>query len=161
MVPRNLIAMLMLGAASTAQAVSVSLPATPGFKVGNQATNGRAALVELVPTGEIVTNFTKLITLQTLPGGAAASPAFIAEWTKRYLANCPGAQAAPIVLGGGNSGVRIGCARHPATGKPETVFARALAAGPDMAFVHITIKAVALPQDAAWARDYLGRVHPQ
>jgi hypothetical protein len=138
----------------------VSLPAAPGFVIGNQQRAGRQILVELVPAGQSVNRYTKMISLQTFPNVAATVPpgSFMNAFTRRYLAACPRAQAQMMSLGGGKSGMRIQCPLHPNTGKPETVFARAFPVGRDMAMTHVTLKYVAMPGDAAWARDYVARV---
>jgi hypothetical protein len=138
--------------------LNVKLPPAPGFAIGYQARSGRQVLVELVPTGESVKNFNRMISMQTFPGmGRVRPPVFIAEFTKRYRGGCPRSIVNVVPLGR-DGGVRIDCPRHPNTGRTETVIARAIPVGPDMALVHITLKYTPLPREAQWARDYLGRV---
>lgn len=148
-----------VSAAVPAAAIDVVMPQVKGFHIGFQKQQGRAVLLELVPEGETVERFTRMISLQTSPGlGKVPSATYVAEFAKRYIARCPGSTAVPVPLGKGLAGIRIDCSRHPATGKPETVFARALPVGPDMALVHITTKYMTMPPEAQWARGYLGSV---
>lgn len=142
-----------------AAALNIALPQVAGFHIGNQQQAGRAVLVELVPVGQTVQRFDKMITLQTTPGGSQVSSAtYVATFAKRYLATCPGATAAAVTMGKNLAGIRIDCSRHPKTGKPETVFARALPVGPDMALVQFMTAYMTMPAEAQWARNYLGSV---
>jgi hypothetical protein len=137
----------------------VALPAEDGLVVGHQARQGRAVLVELVPRGETVRRFTRMVTLQTLPGLARIPEAdVLARFAARYREGCPRAASEAFGRENGFEGVRIDCPLHPRTGRMETVFARLLALDPDRAMVQITLTQVPQPADARWARDYLGRV---
>ena len=159
--PRLLIASAAIAVigATPAVALSVSLPQVAGFHIGNQQQAGRAVLVELVPVGQTVQRFDKMITLQTTPGGSQVSSAtYVAMFAKRYLATCPGATAVAVTMGKNLAGIRIDCSRHPKTGKSETVFARALPVGPDMALVQFMTAYMTMPAEAQWARTYLGSV---
>ena len=137
----------------------VYLPPTPDFVPGYSARQGRQTLVELVPKGQTVKNFTRMISFQTAPAPRGVTEqVYVAAFTKGYIARCPGAKAIVVPMANRTAGVRIDCPRHPATGQSETVFARAIAMLPEMAIVHYTSKAFVLPKEASWARDYLGRV---
>ncbi len=137
----------------------VFLPPAPGFVPGYSAKQGRQSIIEFVPKGETVKKFTRMITLQTLPAPRGMTDAqFLAGFTKTYLSRCPRAKAIVVPMAGKQAGVRIDCPRHPATGQPETVFARTIAIAPEMAIVQYTSKAFVLPKEAGWARDFLGRV---
>lgn len=152
-------AVAAVGAVAPASALSVALPQVPGFQIGSQQQAGRAVLVELVPTGQTVQRYTKMITLVTTPGaGQMPSANFVTLFAKRYLATCPGSRATPVPMGKGLAGIRIDCSRHPKTGKPETVFARALPVGPDMALVQYMTTYMTMPAEAQFARTYLGSV---
>lgn len=133
----------------------VELPAETGLVVGHQARQGRAVLVELVPAGESVQRYTRMVTLQTMPGmGGISEGEILGRFTDLYRARCPKSTSAPLAP----SGIRIDCPLHPATGRMETVFARALDLAPDGAIVHITLTTLPMPADSRWARDYLARV---
>lgn len=146
-------------AAVPATALSVALPQAPGFHIGHQQQSGRAVLVELVPVSQTVQRYSKMITLQTTPGaGSIPSGSYVAVFAKRYIASCPGSTATTVPMGKGAAGVRIDCSRHPKTGRPETVFARALPVGPDMAMVQYMTAYMTMPTEAQFARNYLGSV---
>ena len=139
----------------------VRLPQAEELVVGHQATQGRAVLVELVPRGQTVQNFDRLVTLQTAPGlGKVPTEAFLQEFSKRYAASCPGSSAIPVKAGN-EPAMRIDCPKHPNTQRTETVFARAVGLGPDLGLVHITMRFLVMPKDAQWARDYLAGVTVQ
>jgi len=151
--------LLAQGAAAQIPNRQVIMPPTPDFVPGYQARQGRQTIVEFVPRGQTVRNFTRMITLQTMPvapGLTAASA--LARFGQGYVGRCPRASARTVPLSNGASGIRIDCPRHPATGRAETVFVRAIAMPPEMALVHITTKYFTMPAEAGWARDYLGRV---
>ncbi|TRW14242.1 hypothetical protein [Glacieibacterium frigidum] len=154
-------ALLLLAAvaASPAAALDIALPQVKGFQIGHQQRSGRAVLVELVPVGQTVQKFDKMITLMTTPGaGTMPSANFVALFAKRYVATCPGSIATPVPMGKAAGGIRIDCSRHPKTGKAETVFARALPVGPDMALVQYMTAYMTMPAEAQFARNYLGSV---
>jgi hypothetical protein len=137
----------------------VELPADADLVVAHRARQGRAVLVELVPAGETVGNFTRMVTLQTMPEMAREPASTVLDaFANRYRAGCPRSTAAALGPAGPANGLRLDCPLHPATGKAETVFARLLDMSPDLAMVQITMKFVPMPGDSAWARDYLARV---
>ena len=129
------------------------------FVVANTQRQGTTQIVEWVPRGQTARSYDKVITLNTFvakPG--LTPPAVLSAFAQRYRAACPRATVAPIVLGGGNTGVRIDCPRTPRTGKPETVFARAIAAYPAMAIVQYATTYFTMPAEATHAREFLARV---
>lgn len=137
----------------------VALPPLPGFVPGYSQRAGRQSIVELVPRGQTVQRYTKMVTLNTFPvaPGMTANQTLV-NFANRYQAACPRTTAAVMNLGGGNQGVRLDCPRNPKTGKRETVFARAVAMSPEMAIVQYMTTYLAMPGEAAFARDFLGRV---
>lgn len=141
----------------------ISLPAETSLVVGHQESEGRAVLVELVPTGETVRDFTRMVTLQTALGlGNVPEAAYLEEFGARYGAACPNTNVTAVPFGTqGASGLRLDCPRHPATDKTETVFVRVLDLGEDLGVVQITMRYFPMPADGSWARDYLGRVTVQ
>lgn len=154
------------GASALDQSVSnkkVSLPAEKDLIVGHQASQGRAILVELVPGGETVQNYSRMVTLQTAPDlGNVPENAFLQEFADRYTAACPKTTVTKVPMGQkGATGLRLDCPRHPKTNKLETVFVRAFDLGTDLGIVQITMRYFPMPVDGEWARDYLGRVTVQ
>lgn len=141
----------------------VSLPAEANLVVGNQKQQGRAVLVELVPAGETVDTFTRMVTLQTLPDmGKIPEKDFLSAFGQRYAQACPKTNVTEVPMGNeGVSGLRLDCPRHPATNTMETVFVRAMNLGRDLGVVQITMRYLPMPSDGTWARDYLGRVAVQ
>jgi hypothetical protein len=164
----GLVASLLLAGPSAAQQTlaaerQVSLPAETGLVVAHQEREGRGILVELVPEGETVENYSRMVTLQTAPDtGNIPEDAFLREFGERYGAACPNTGVTEVPFGSdGASGLRLDCPRHPATDRMETVFVRVMDLGRDLAIVQITMRFFPMPSDGAWARDYLGRVSAQ
>jgi hypothetical protein len=137
----------------------VELPAEKGLIVGHQARQGRSVLVELIPIGETVERYTRMVTLQTMPDfGRVPEKDVIDRFTERYRAGCPRATSAALPFQSPSDGTRIDCPLHPVTKRMETVFVRLLDMAPDRAMVQITMTQVPMPDDSRWARDYLSRV---
>ncbi|WP_162875453.1 hypothetical protein [Sphingomonas crusticola] len=140
-----------------AEARNLMLPPVPGFVEGYRQTQGQNAILELVPRGQNVNNYTKMVTMQRVAGTRVPANRFLAEFARRYQASCPRAAvlAQPMGVAGG---VRLDCPRHPRTGRTETVLARAIDDGTGIYLVHFTFKYIPAPGETRWARDYLGRV---
>lgn len=140
--------------------LGISLPAETGLVVGHQESQGRAVLVELIPDGETVEDFKRMVTLQTAPGlGNVPEESYLREFGARYGAACPNTTITTVPFGSqGASGLRLDCPHHPATDSMETVFVRVMKLGDDLGVVQITMRYFPMPADGSWARDYLGRV---
>lgn len=137
----------------------VQLPPLPGFVPGHSQRLGDQQIVEFVPRGQTVQRYTKLVTLtsfRTRPG--VTGDQLLRAFVQRYGAGCPRAQVRALDLGAGNRGARIDCPRHPKTGRPETNFVRVVPAYPATAIVSYMTTYLAMPSEAAFARDFLGRV---
>ena len=137
----------------------VELPADKSLVVANRARQGRSILVELVPAGETIQRYTRMVTLQTMPDlGRIPEKTVLDRFTERYRSTCPRSTVTPLPFRSASDGVRIDCPLHPATSKMETVFVRLLDMAPDRAMVQITMTQVPMPEDSRWARDFLSRV---
>jgi hypothetical protein len=142
--------------AAPAAAAPLLMPAVPDYVLAHTQKNATGAIAEYVPKGQTVQNYTRMITTNLLGGfGRVPPPELIKEFVARYVAACPGAKVMAVPMGR-DAGARIDCTRHPRTGKTETVFARALPAGPDQYIAHITYRYIPMPKETQWARDFLG-----
>lgn len=149
----------LLAASVPALAQRLTMPSPPGFVLGYEGRQGTNLVREFVPRGETVKNYRRMISSHRLGGmGRVPSPRFVAQWAKAYAARCRGASIAVVPFGPSSGGVRVDCLRHPATGKPETVIARAINAGPDMFLVFVTFRYMPVPREAQWARGQLGAI---
>lgn len=150
---------VLAAAADPAAAQRLTMPAPPGFILGYEGRQGANLVREFVPRGQTVRNYTKMISSHRLAGmGRVPERTFAIQWAKRYIARCPGARAIAVPYGTRAAGIRIDCTRHPATGKPETVLARAVNTGKDMFLIFVTFRYIPAPTEARWARDQLGAV---
>lgn len=130
----------------------------PGnFVVGHSQRVGTQQIVEWVPRGQTVKRYTKMITLNSFVPRAGIGPSSVMEsFSSRYRNACRGTRVSHMSLGGGKTGIRMDCPRSPMTGKPETVFARAIPMRPAMAIVQYMTTYTAPPGEAAFAREFLG-----
>ena len=137
----------------------VALPADRGLVFAHRARQGRSILVELVPAGESVERYTRMVTLRTMPDlGRVPEKDVLDRFTERYRAACPRSTVTVLKFESLSDGVRIDCPLHPGTSRMETVFVRVLDLSPDRAMVHITMTRVPMPDDSRWARDFLSQV---
>ena len=153
------LAPVLLAVATPAAAQHLTMPSPPGFVLGYEGRQGANLVREFVPRGQTVRNYTRMISSHRLARmGGVPEKTFAIEWAKRYLRSCPGATPAAVPFGTRAAGIRIDCRRHPATGRPETVIARAVHGGPDMFLVFVTFRYLPMPREAQWARDQLAAV---
>lgn len=137
----------------------VYIPPIPNWTVGHSQRVGTNQIVEWVPRGQTVHRYTKMITLNSFVPRPGVTPnAVLSNFAQRYRAACPRTTVVPVRLSSGYSGVRMDCPRNPTTGRPETVFARALSVYPAMAIIQYMTTYVTMPTEAAQAREFLGRV---
>lgn len=154
-----LLTALLTAAALPAAAQQIAMPSPPGFVLGYEGRQGANLVREFVPRGQTVKNYTKMLSMHRLAGmGRVPEKTFAIEWAKRYIAACPGATPTAVPFGTTAAGIRIDCRRHPRSGKPDTVIARAIRTGPDMTLVFATFRYLPAPREAQWARDQLGAV---
>lgn len=147
-----------LAIASPAAAQRLSMPNTAGFVLGYKADTARQSIREYVPRGQNVQNYRTMISSHRNPNPQGYSePQYMGQWAKTYIARCPGARWQAVRLGAAN-GVRIDCVRHPATGRPDIVIARAIPMGRDMFLVSVTFRYIPMPRETMWAYGQLAQV---
>jgi hypothetical protein len=105
--------------------------APPGYGVGFQDKNGQRQIVEWVPTGETVDNWTEMVTVQIFYHLNATPDAFMHDLEKRWLASCPGSPAPHTIANVTENGYPslvwlLDCPKNPATGKPEITWFKAV-----------------------------------
>lgn len=159
--------LLMLAMAMVMQGGSVETLAAPmpsGFKVGHQAAQGGQTIEERVPVAETVEAWSQMITVQRFAGLAPVGPHRLLDRLSGLMATaCPGATAAPVVDGieGGHpiATLRVDCPMNAATGKPETMFARAFGGATDIHLVQYAYRSTPTSQQSDTATDYIASVH--
>ena len=155
----SLLLTALLLAVSPVAAQRLTMPSPPGFVLGYEGRQGANLVREFVPRGQTVHNYTRMISSHRVAGmGRVGEKNFAIEWVKRHLRRCPGATPIAVPFGTTAAGIRIDCRRHPATGRPETVIARAVRAGPDMFLVFVTFRYMPAPREAQWACGQLGAI---
>ncbi|HYU95996.1 MAG TPA: hypothetical protein VE989_07515 [Sphingomicrobium sp.] len=124
-------ASLALAAAAvpaTAQTEMLGVNVPDDFAIGYQARNDLLDMKEVVQPPETVDNWTKLITLQLIYGGARrqSADAFYRRWQQDMRRACAG-MTDTLVKGSvdGRPALRgaLSCPSNPQTGKPENLVA--------------------------------------
>ncbi len=134
-------------------------PADSRFVFGWEAPAGHG-MREYVPRGETVENWTRMVTLQRFGYRAGMTPAAVLARTAALMqAACPGATVTPgesVPLAGHVSAtIRVDCPRNPQTGKPETMFARAVLGDDALHMVQAATRRVPTIADVRWAAGVL------
>ncbi len=113
---------------------NVLTPLPTGFGVGAEGDNGPLHTAELIPVGETVQDWTRMITQQTFHGHRSEDPSkwpisLSAAWKRA----CPGGAAEEVSKGAQNgypsSLWRYVCPLNPATKKPETMWMKTISGG--------------------------------
>lgn len=135
-------------------------PEPPGFVVGYNLARDGNSIVEQVPAGETVEKWTRMVTTQRFAGVARRTDGngFLQLMIDRLQQACPGANIAYRRTSGKAAQMRIDCPFNPATGLPETFFAKAMPGASDMHIAQVAFRRVPSAQDIAWAQQYLASV---
>ena len=150
----------MLAIVLTAAAEALSAPALPGFVVGFNKAAGGSSIVEQVPQGETVHDWTRMVTTQRFAGLAARTggDGFLSLMLGGLQRGCPAARVTYRRPVGSAAQMRVDCPLNPATGKPETFFAKAMPGKPDMHVAQVAFRRVPTPADVKWAEAHLAKV---
>lgn len=115
----------LISATAMAASEQVLMPRFDGYVKAFEASDpGSGDISEYVPEGQTVKDWTDMVTVNSAPGSAAATPReFLGIIEAGWRMACPDTQA--NWLGEGEEGGRpvavlmLGCPRNPGTGKPE------------------------------------------
>jgi hypothetical protein len=129
-------------------------PVADGFVVVHSQHTQRGDIEERVPSGETVDNWTRMITLVTLPD--PIDPMRYAQaMAKMWGDACPDAQAGAPVRSERGVDIRIDCPINPRTGKPETMFQRTVAGDGKLYVLQIAFRSPPDAAQASWAMAQL------
>lgn len=149
--------------AAPAHAERLSLTQLPGFVIGHNATNGEQSIVEQVPQGETVENWTRMVTTQRFAGLAQrTTPAALARTMVDGAAKaCPGAKASPIatapVSGRPAARFQLDCPRSRG-GIPETFLFLGIAGQSNIYVKQVAFRGRFVAADLAWGRSILSAI---
>lgn len=157
----------LLSAASTGATPAewLSKPEVTGFIIGYEAMNAEQSIVERVPNGETVHNWTTMITDQRLGGLARrVSPRQFAELMASGMAeNCPGGKVTKIVDlkidQRPASQLYAECPLNPETGKPEAFVGLLIAGKDDLHSRQVAWRRLPSLADTKWAETVLAGTH--
>ena len=139
--------------------------ALPELVVGFQRAAEGSLIVERIPPGESVEQWTKMVTTQRF-AGVISRGGSLEEWhgivAGGLARDCPGSRSsepARITIGGRPAiEFRGDCPLNPGTGQPETYFMRAIAGPADLHVAQVAFRRVPTAADAEWARAHLATV---
>jgi hypothetical protein len=134
-----------------------------GFEVGYKGTNNGVNLMEWVPAGETVQNWSEMVTVQIFVRRADLDPAqFLGRLQQQWLAACPGSKPASVLSGKANgysaSTMMLHCPLLAATGKPETTMFRAIQGSDSFYVVQRAVRSAASAAEVEKMKKYLGEV---
>ena len=141
-------------------AETLTRPPVPGFIVGYQVARNGNVIQELVPKGENVEQWTRMVTTQRFAGVAQRTNAngFLQVMIDGLSGACPGARVTYRRPSGRAAQMRVDCPMNPKTGLPETFFAKAIAGATDMHVAQVAFRSVPKQGDVTWAERYLSSV---
>lgn len=133
----------------------------PGFVEGHRVERPHGMIVEWVPEGETVRDWTRIVTVQRFGEAATRTRprAVIAGMAEGLPASCPGGVAGAVetlrVSGRQAARFRADCPLNPVTGRPETLFALAIAGERDIHMLQVAFRHVPSADEARWAEALL------
>jgi len=137
----------------------------PGLVIGHRVAEGGSLIIERIPRGETVQDWSRMVTTQRF-AGVIARGGTLDEWHGHFIESlrngCPGYRASPTVRVGTGARpaleFRIDCPRNPATGRPEVFLLRAIAGTADLHVAQVAFRHVPTAVETAWARRQLDSV---
>lgn len=152
--------------AASAQLVDENLLVAPpaGYVPAFQNRSGNAAIMEFVPQGETVDNWTEMVTVEILFGQRALVPKkFRSDMDKVWSRSCPGTQPSELlsdkpVNGYASQLWTMVCPLNPKTQKPEHTFFKAIAGNDSFYIVQKAFKSAPTAEQAKFWTAYLTSV---
>jgi hypothetical protein len=136
----------------------------PGFVEAHRVESPAGMIVELIPQGETVDRWSRMVLVQRFTGVAERlRPQQLLDNIAQGLASgCPGAVTTPVetvqLSGRPAARMRADCPRNPGTGLPETFFALAIAGASDMHVAQVAFRRVPSRADTDWATRQMNSV---
>jgi hypothetical protein len=132
-----------------------------GFKVGAQQNNGQTILMEFIPEGETVEDWTTMITVVVKHDIDDANAVDVASnMGAAWGESCPGAKAGPLVDDVTNGYAYViwqyECPLNSQTGKPETMMMKVIPGRDALYMVQYAVRAAPSIEFVKNALDYLG-----
>lgn len=158
-----LVVPLLLAATSNGKERLSATPLT-GFVVGYEAANEEQSILEEVPAGETVQDWSRMVTTQWFSGKLPRpTPSqFLQNIARSVPQSCPGATNTEPVLSTRNGRAaaqfRVDCPRLASTGKPETFMMLAIAGASDLHVKQVAFRRVPSAADVRWGESLLGGV---
>ena len=100
------------------------------FETGYQASQGGQTIVELVPKGQTVQNWDRMVTIQTLAGNTRSVIDFRRAVSDGWRSACPGGNTINLSEGQENGYpfalLQMSCEHNPQSGRPEYTWIKAM-----------------------------------
>jgi hypothetical protein len=135
-----------------------------GFEVGHhQDSRDGVTLIEWVPAGETVQNWSEMVTVLVFRKRPDLDPeGFLRRLQAKWLTDCKGAAPAPVMKGNVNGYVSatmlMRCPLFPSTGKPETTIFGAIKGKDALYMVQRAVRAAGSPAEVERLRAYMAEV---
>ncbi len=134
-----------------------------GFKVGYRGSQNGMNMIEWVPVGENVQDWTEMVTVQVFLNRADIDPVqFLKKIQEGWQSACKGSTAARLEPGKVNgyamASTVLRCPLLPATGKPETTMFRAIKGTDSFYLVQGAVRATATSERLERIKQYLASV---
>ena len=155
------------GSAAWAQPLedeNVLLAPPAGFEVGyNETSRDRVTLIEWVPAGETVDNWSEIVTVLIFRKRPDLDPeGFLRMLQDKWLTDCKGAAPAPVTKGNlngyGSATMLMRCPLFPSTGKPETTIFVGIKGKDAFYMVQRAVRAAGSPAEVERLRAYMAKV---
>lgn len=141
---------------------NILVPLPAGFKVGFNQVQGPLSVMEFVPARESVGNWTKMVTRQIRYGlGNADLDRYAQIIAEGWTSACPGGSGSqreratengyPVVT------ISLTCSLNPKTGKPESMWMKAVAGTDALYTIQYAFRQKATSEEGETARRYLAK----
>lgn len=133
-----------------------------GFEIGFQTRQGTMDMMEFVPRGETVENWSTMVTVQILHDADDADPgAFARNLGQNWQGACQGSSVSKLDAGETNGFAfalwHYACPLNPGTGKPEAMWLKAIAGADALYVVQYAYRAASTKELEQPALAYLAK----
>jgi hypothetical protein len=142
---------------------NILIPLPNGFKVGWETVRNGMKMTEFIPATETVDDWSRMVTEQIFYGRGRGDPdALPAGMVARWNSGCPGGSGQRAVRTQENgysvSVWMFNCPNNPATGKPENMWMKAVAATDSLYIVQYAYRSALSKELVTPAMSYLRSV---
>jgi hypothetical protein len=143
---------------------TVLVPVPKGFAIATQGDQGAMTIAEYVPQGEMVSNWSQMVTVQIFHNLKSVDPDRFAEGIKsQWLAHCAGSEVHKVKDGQENgykfSLWLFACPMNTQTGKPENMFNKLISGNDSLYSVQYAYRSELTKEIIVPTVAYLASIH--